>query len=141
MQNQRAKFSIPRDVTYLNCAYMSPLMKSVEKAGIVGIQRKRNPYTIASDDFFQDAEILRKEFAKLINIQEPRRIVIIPSVSYGIANVARNVPLTSGDKIIVASEQFPSNYYPWHRLAQETRATLHVVAAPDTLESRGRKLN
>ena len=107
----------------------------------MGIQRKRNPYTIASDDFFQDAEILRKEFAKLINIQEPRRIVIIPSVSYGIANVARNVPLTSGDKIIVASEQFPSNYYPWHRLAQETRATLHVVAAPDTLESRGRKWN
>ena len=141
MQNQRAKFSIPRDVTYLNCAYMSPLMKSVEKAGIVGIQRKRNPYTIASDDFFQDAEILRKEFAKLINIQEPRRIVIIPSVSYGIANVAKNVPLTGGDKIIVASEQFPSNYYTWHRLAQETRSTLHVVAPPDILESRGRKWN
>lgn len=141
MQNQRAKFSIPRDVTYLNCAYMSPLMKSVEKAGIEGIQRKRNPYTISPDDFFHDAEALREEFAKLINIREPRRIVIIPSVSYGIANVAKNVSLTGGDKIIVASEQFPSNYYPWHRLAQETRSTLHVVAPPDTLESRGRKWN
>ena len=141
MQNQRARFSIPRDVTYLNCAYMSPLMKSVEKAGIEGIQRKRNPYTISPDDFFHDAEALREEFAKLINIREPRRIVIIPSVSYGIANVAKNVSLTGGDKIIVASEQFPSNYYPWHRLAQETRSTLHVVAPPDTLESRGRKWN
>lgn len=141
MQNQRAKFSIPKDVTYLNCAYMSPLMKSVEKAGIEGIQRKRNPYTISPDDFFHDAEALREEFAKLINIREPRRIVIIPSVSYGIANVAKNVLLTDGDKIIVTSEQFPSNYYPWHRLARETRSTLHVVAPPDSLESRGRKWN
>ena len=141
MQNQRAKFSIPRDVTYLNCAYMSPLMKSVERAGIAGIQRKRNPFTISPDDFFHESETLRKEFAKLINIQEPRRIVMVPSVSYGIANVAKNVLLANGDKIIIAAEQFPSNYYPWHRLTQETGSTLHVVAAPDTLESRGRKWN
>ncbi len=141
MQNQRAKFSIPRDVTYLNCAYMSPLMKSVERAGIAGIQRKRNPFTISPDDFFHETETLRKEFAKLINIQEPRRIVMVPSVSYGIANVAKNVLLANGDKIIIAAEQFPSNYYPWHRLTQETGSTLHVVAAPDTLESRGRKWN
>ena len=141
MQNQRAKFSIPRDVTYLNCAYMSPLMKSVERAGIAGIQRKRNPFTISPDDFFHEAETLRKEFAKLINIQEPRRIVMVPSVSYGIANVAKNVLLANGDKIIIAAEQFPSNYYPWQRLTQETGSTLHVVAAPDTLESRGRNWN
>jgi selenocysteine lyase/cysteine desulfurase len=141
MQNQRGKFSIPRGVTYLNCAYMAPLLKSVEKAGIAGIQRKRNPFKILAEDFFADGERLRKEFAKVINISDPKRVAIIPSVSYGLANVSRNVRLTSGDRIVVAGEQFPSNYYPWHVRALETGATLSAVAAPDTIDGRGRKWN
>ena len=120
---------------------MSPLMKSVEKAGVEGMKRKRNPYAISQEDFFTDVEILRAEYAKLINVPEPRRIVIIPSVSYGIANVVRNVQLGKGDKIIVAAEQFPSNYYPWESRAGEVNADLHIVAPPSTPEARGKKWN
>ncbi len=120
---------------------MSPVLKSVEKAGINGILRKRNPYFISSEDFFYDAEILRKEFAALVNTQNAERIVIIPSVSYGLASVARNVPLSPGDKIIVASEQFPSNYYPWQRLTTDSKSSLNVVKPPDTLQLRGKVWN
>jgi selenocysteine lyase/cysteine desulfurase len=141
MQNQRGKFSIPKGVTYLNCAYMAPLLKSVEKAGIAGIRRKRNPFEILPEDFFAGGEMLRQEFARVINVADPKRIAIIPSVSYGLANVSRNVRLTSGDRIVVAGEQFPSNYYPWHARARETGATLTAVAAPDTTADRGRKWN
>ncbi len=141
MQNQRAKFSIPKGVTYLNCAYMSPLLKSVEKAGIVGMQRKRNPFSISSDDFFSDSKKLREEFARLINSKDSNRIVIVPSVSYGLATVVKNVQLKAGDKIIVAAEQFPSNYYPWQRLTQETNSTIITVLPPASLESRGKKWN
>src|SRR3979490_2290718 len=103
MQNQRTKFSIPKGTTYLNCAYMSPLLKSVEKAGKIGMERKRNPFTISADDFFSGSEPLRSEYAKLINVKDSKRIVIIPSVSYGLATVVKNVRLSSGDKIIVAA--------------------------------------
>ncbi|NOT75187.1 MAG: aminotransferase class V-fold PLP-dependent enzyme [Cyclobacteriaceae bacterium] len=141
MQNQRAKFSIPKGNTYLNCAYMSPLLKSVEKAGKMGIERKRNPFAISADDFFSGSEPLRKEYAKLINVKDPKRIVIIPSVSYGLATVAKNTRLQAGDKIIVAAEQFPSNYYPWQRLSMETKAVIQAITPPDQLTSRGKVWN
>ncbi len=121
---------------------MSPLLKSVEKAGKIGIEKKRNPFTLTPNDFFSgSSEPLRDEFAKLINVKNPRRIVIIPSVSYGMATVAKNVRLKSGDKIIVASEQFPSNYYPWQRIAIDTGSKLIAIAPPDELENRGKNWN
>lgn len=120
---------------------MSPLLKSVEKAGKMGIERKRNPFAISADDFFSGSEPLRKEYAKLINVKDPKRIVIIPSVSYGLATVAKNTRLQAGDKIIVAAEQFPSNYYPWQRLSMETKAVIQAITPPDQLTSRGKVWN
>lgn len=120
---------------------MSPLLKSVEKAGIRGLRKKRNPATITSQDFFKESELLRAEFARLINAPNPKRIVIIPSASYGLATVARNLTIGAGEKIIVTAEQFPSNYYPWHRVAQEKKAEVVVVAPPSELSQRGKIWN
>ncbi len=138
---KHAKFTLTPNVTYLNCAYMSPLLKEVEKAGIRGIRTKRRPFAITPEDFFLKSDQLRKEFARTINASEPSRIVIIPSASYGLANVAANLNLTKGKEIIVAGEQFPSNIYPWHSLCEKTGATVKAVAPPDTPEQRGMKWN
>ena len=134
---KRSKFTLPKKVTYLNCAYMSPLLKTAEKVGIQNLRRKRNPSTILAEDFFTDGELLREEFARLINAENPKRIAIVPSVSYGMANVAVNVKIGRGEKIIVAAEQFPSNYYPWQRLCLETGATMNVIEPPKELLQRG----
>lgn len=120
---------------------MSPLMKQVEKAGIKGIQRKSNPLKIQAEDFFIGAEQLRKEFAQLIHVKNPRKIVVIPSASYGIATVARNVKIGKGDSIVINHEQFPSNVYAWMRLAAETGASVRIVAPPETLQNRGKIWN
>ncbi len=120
---------------------MSPLLKSVEKAGIQGMQGKRNPFLISPDDFFQDTERLRAEFAKLINVRNHKRIVVVPSASYGLANVIKNVKIDAGEKVVVAAEQFPSNYYPWQSLCLTKKSTLHVVTPPGTYKSRGKIWN
>lgn len=127
-------------VTYLNCAYMSPLLKAVEKQGIAGILKKRNPTSVSPQDFFTDTEKLRKEFAKLIQA-EASRIVIIPSVSYGMANVMNNLKVSASDNIIVASEQFPSNYYPWQRLQTDTGVQIKIISAPETKTNLGKQWN
>jgi len=57
-------------------------------------------------------------------------IAIVPSASYGIATAARNLPVKKGQSILVLEEQFPSNYYPWKRRAEETGAPLKIVAWP-----------
>ncbi len=136
----RSAFQLPQGNVYLNCAYMAPLLKKVEQAGIEGIRMKRNPAAVSVDDFFSTTTKLRHEFAKLIN-GDASRMVIIPSVSYGMANVVKNLHVTTADNIVVAAEQFPSNYYPWQSLQQETGVKIKVVSPPDTLSNRGKRWN
>jgi selenocysteine lyase/cysteine desulfurase len=138
---KRAKFTLPPSTTYLNCAYMSPLLKVVEKEGINGLRRKRNPVMVSQQDFFTDTETLRSEYAKLINVSDPKRIVVIPSVSYGMATVAKNLNIKKDQHIVVASEQFPSNYYPWQSLCEETGASIKTITPPDDFTDRGKKWN
>ncbi|MCC6833728.1 MAG: aminotransferase class V-fold PLP-dependent enzyme [Cytophagales bacterium] len=140
IKQQRALFSLSSQATYLNCAYMSPLLKSVEKAGIAGMLKKRNPMQVSPKDFFTETEKLRKEYAKLIQA-EPSRIVLIPSVSYGLANVMNNLKVSSHNNIVVASEQFPSNYYPWQRLQADTGVQIKIVSPPETQTDRGKQWN
>jgi hypothetical protein len=56
---QRHLFRIPREVCYLNCAYMSPLMNTVVDAGRAGLEAKQTPgLTLA--DFFVSTESGRR---------------------------------------------------------------------------------
>ena len=137
---QRDAFSLPADVHYLNCAYMSPLPQVVEEAGVKGMLRKRNPALLQPDDFFQESEEVRKLFAGLINAPEPSSIAILPSVSYGIGVAAQNTPVESGQNIVLLHEQFPGNVYGWRRLAWENGAEIRMVRPRDG-KDRGRIWN
>lgn len=140
ISNQKHLFSLDEDVTYLNGAYMSPLLKSVEAAGQHGLIQKRSPNHVSVNDFFTDSEKLRAEFAQLINCRVPNHCAIIASVSYGIATVANNINLSKGDEILMVNEQFPSNFYSWDVLAKKTGATLTIVAPSDEMY-RGKTWN
>ena len=126
---QRHLFDIAEDVAYLNCAYMSPLMKSALEAGTIGVARKAHPWEITPDKFFTGSDEFRATAAQFLDCTADD-IAIVPSASYGIATAARNLPAQKGQSILVLTEQFPSNYYPWQRLADETGAALKVVAWP-----------
>ena len=127
---QRHLFDIPEDVTYLNCAYMSPLMKSVDEAGSMGLARKMHAWEITPDQFFSGAEEFRTTAARIIGAPASC-IAIVPSASYGIATAARNLPLGNGRSVLMLDEQFPSNYYPWQRLAEEQGGSLKIVPWPE----------
>lgn len=57
-------------------------------------------------------------------------MALVPSVSYGMAVAARNVPVKRGQEILLLAEQFPSNVYPWRALAREKEARLVTVPRP-----------
>ena len=124
---QRNRFQLPPRLHYLNCAYMAPLAREVEEAGLRGMARRRDPSKIAAEDFFTETDALRERFARLIGGADPQRVAIVPAVSYGIATAARNVPVGSGQNIVVLGEQFPSNVYAWMRKAKESGAELRFV--------------
>ena len=127
---QRHLFDIPDDVAYLNCAYMSLLMKPALEAGAAGLARKAHPWELTPDKFFTGSDEFRATAAQLIDCSADC-IAIVPSASYGIATAARNVPVKQGQSIVVLAEQFPSNYYPWQRLVEENGASLKVVPWPE----------
>ncbi len=137
---QRHLFDIPDDVAYLNCAYMSPLIKAALEAGVAGLARKAHPWELTSDKFFTGSDEFRATAAQLIDCSADC-IAIVPSASYGIATAARNLPVKKGQSILVLAEQFPSNYYPWQRRAEETGATLKVVAWPENHDWTAAVLN
>jgi selenocysteine lyase/cysteine desulfurase len=141
LTSKRSQFTLPPQVTYLNCAYMSPLMKDAEKAGISALRRKRTPFDIKPIDFFNESDVLREEYAKLVNGSDPQRFAIIPSVSYGMANVAKNVSIKKDQNIVVTTDQFFSNYYPWKSLCDETGASIKSITAPEAFVDRGKKWN
>ena len=128
---QREAFSLPDDVHYLNCAYLGPLPRVTEEAGIAGILQKRAPMAVQSGDFFTESDRVRELFARLVGASEPNRIAIIPSASYGVAVAARNLPVEQGQNIVLLHEQFPGNVYGWRRRAEESGAQIRTVAPPD----------
>lgn len=131
MNCQKHLFNLDTDVTYLNGAYMSPILKSSELAGIQGIQRKRTPSNLKVEDFFESVNRIRERFARLINADQPNRIVVMPSASYGFANVAQNIPKTKMSKILILHDQFPSNYYIWQNVASHRKMNLCIVKRED----------
>jgi selenocysteine lyase/cysteine desulfurase len=137
---QSGKFALPKKITYLNGAYMSPMLKDVEKTGARNLRLKRNPVDITPEDFFTNSELLRSEYAKLINAS-PADIAIIPSVSYGTSTVANNLKIKNTQNFIVVKDEFPSNYYCWESLCKAANAELRIVSPENTLNDRGSKWN
>ena len=131
---QRHLIDIPNDVAYLNCAYMSPLMKSALEAGTAGLARKAHPWELTPDKFFTGSDEFRATAAQLLDCPDDDCaadcIAIVPSASYGIATAARNLPVKKGQSVLVLEEQFPSNYYPWQRRVEEDGAALKFVVWP-----------
>jgi len=139
--NQKNKFKLPESVTYLNCAFMSPFLRSVEKVGHKSVSQKCLPFQITGDDFFKSTVKLKKLFSELVHIDDYENVAIIPAVSYGIATVANNIKLKKDDEILVVSEQFPSNIYSWQKLAKKYNAKITIISADTDFKNRGKSWN
>jgi selenocysteine lyase/cysteine desulfurase len=126
---QRHLFDLPDDVAYLNCAYMSPLLKRAAAVGAEAIARKCRPWTVTAADFFADSERARQLFAALLGAGADD-IAIVPAASYGLAVAAANLPLAEGERILVLAEQFPSNLFTWRELAKQRGGEVLTIARP-----------
>jgi selenocysteine lyase/cysteine desulfurase len=136
MKCRKDEFQLDNNYTYLNCAYKSPFTHTVFQAGKNSLEKNLCPNLITADDYFDDAEKVKKNFAKIIHENESQRIAIIPSVSYGMANVANNIHLQQDENIITITEQFPSNYYIWKKLCEQHNAQFITVPPPNVFEKR-----
>lgn len=129
MESQRHLFDLPPGVTYLNAAYLGPRLWSVGEAGRDALARTARPWEIVPPDFFSDAEVARERFARLVG-GDAEGVSIVPSVSYGIASAARNIPIPTGKNVVVLDGQFPSNVYEWRDAAARAGGAVVTVPRP-----------
>lgn len=115
---QRAQFSLPPDIHYLNCAYIGPLPRRVEDAGVAELRRKACPTSITARDFFEPAEEARRLCAQLVGA-DPERVALVPSVAYAVAGVAAQVAHRPGSNVVLPQAQFPSTVHAWARWREQ----------------------
>ncbi|HLL77122.1 MAG TPA: aminotransferase class V-fold PLP-dependent enzyme [Pyrinomonadaceae bacterium] len=126
LPSQRELFEIPEGVTYLNCANMSPQLRSVSAAGMDAVAVKKSPWELKPADWFSGAEALRALAAQVAGTTADS-IAIVPAASYGIAVAAANVAVERGQSIVLLDEEFPSNYYAWKELSRRRGAEIRLV--------------
>ncbi|MEM8752727.1 MAG: aminotransferase class V-fold PLP-dependent enzyme [Pseudomonadota bacterium] len=126
---QRHLFAIPRDVAYLNCAYMSPLSRDVVAAVDRGVRMKETPWTLTIPDFYDSVDEARALFAGIVNA-DAEGVAMVPSASYGIETAVRNLKLGPGRTVVTLADQFPSHVYPWRRMARDQGGEVAIVTPP-----------
>lgn len=129
--SQRHLFDVPAEVAYFNTAYNSPLLNASRDALLAGAVTKSHPWERKADDFFADAETIRRLAAELFG-GDADGYAVVPAASYAGSTAARAIEpsLEYGDRIVVMDEEFPSNYLPWERTARERRAEIVIVPTP-----------
>lgn len=127
----RHLFDVPDDVAYLNAAYYSPLLNESRRRLLESASAKSHPWERLTTSFFDEAETIRGLASELFGGYADG-YAVTPSVSYGVSTAARAIEprLTRGDRILVVTEEFPSNVLPWRRTAQETGAEVITVPTP-----------
>ncbi len=122
---QKHLFNLDDDEYYLNCAYKSPLLKKGELLAINAIKKERTPSYLKPNNYFEISEEIRKEFSKIIKSKKDE-VAIMPSSSYGFANIFNNIN-SNGNKAIVVENEFPSGYFSVKKWCSKNNIQLEVV--------------
>jgi selenocysteine lyase/cysteine desulfurase len=131
LADQRHLFDIPREVTYFNCAYMSPLLNAAVEAGTAGLASKARPWEISPSAFFGDSEEARRLFSVLVGAQADD-VALVPAASYGLAVAAANLPVSGDQTIVMQAEEFPASVLAWRNVARRTGAGIVTVDRPES---------
>jgi selenocysteine lyase/cysteine desulfurase len=139
----RPNFPVAANLIYLNHAAVAPLPSPVASA-LAGFAVDARDYgSLHYAKWLQTYENCRLSAARLINAHRDE-IAFVKNTSEGISIVANGFRWSPGDRIVAFREEFPSNYYPWLRLAARgVEITWLSVTDPlDRIESacRGARL-
>lgn len=126
-------FPILKNHLFFNHAGVSPLPKpAADELHRFAIESHQHSYIGAT--WFNRIDSTRELFAKTLNASTDE-IAFMGNTSEGLSIIAAGLTWRPNDRIIVPGIEYPSNYYPWHDLAQ--RHNLQLVSIPPVTRPDG----
>jgi selenocysteine lyase/cysteine desulfurase len=112
-----AEFPWADETTYLNHASIGPLPERTRVALDAFNRRRTMPFNLPDRDLFATMTTSRRLISDLLSVT-PEEIALTVNTGYGLAVIARALPLEPGDRVLVSDKEFPANVYPWMRLRE-----------------------
>jgi cysteine desulfurase / selenocysteine lyase len=119
------EFPWTADTIYLNNASIGPLPERTRLVLEEFNRRRTMPFRLPDRDLFGTLTEGRRLVAQLLSVS-PGEVALTVNTGFGLAVVARALPLRAGDVVLVSDREFPANVYPWMRL-RETGVTMELV--------------
>jgi cysteine desulfurase/selenocysteine lyase len=115
--------------TWLNHAGFSPVPDTAVERGRWALQAQADDALAAIPELEREAERVRRRCAALVGVG-PDELTFVRNTSHGLSLVAAGLDWRDGDVVLCATdEEYPSNVYPWARLAPRG-VTLRSVPSP-----------
>ena len=135
MRNYRQEFSDFSPLAYLDCAYQGPFPQATVERIYQAIELKSRPDRLKAPEYFRLPERVRARLARLTGA-EAGEIAITNSAMQGIGIAAAGLELGTGDEVVVASSNFPSNLFTWLHLRRKgvTVKVIHPAGGDVTLD-------
>ena len=117
--------------TYLNSAYITPCPRNVPAAGAAFLQAKSTrPITV--DEMLAKASEVLGQFATLIHAS-PEEVGFLFATTEGENTVANNIPLSSGDNVVVDNLHYEGALVVYRELEKRRGIELRIVEHRDGL--------
>ena len=113
----RNEVAVTRRWAYFDHAAVAPITTRAQQAMAEWTADILEHGEIHEPNWLRRVEDVRRDFGRLLNA-DPLDIAFIKNTSEGIGFVAEGYPWRSGDNMITAADEYPSNVYPWLNLAQ-----------------------
>jgi selenocysteine lyase/cysteine desulfurase len=145
LQDWREEFIDLDNRIYLDCANHGPFPRATVRAVEQALELKKYPERITHEFYFELPAQVRASLAKLISAK-PTEIALTTGATDGANIVARGLAWRPGDEIVLPTNEFPANYYPWKslerrgvRVREVAPADGRFVAADDLLAAVGER--
>jgi cysteine desulfurase/selenocysteine lyase len=112
-----AEFPWAGETTYLNHASIGPLPERTRLVLEEFNRRRTMPFTLPDRDLMGTMTTSRRLISDLLSVT-PEEIALTVNTGFGLAVIARALPLDRGDVVLVSDKEFPANVYPWLRLRE-----------------------
>lgn len=122
----RARIPAASRWTWLNHAGFSPMPRASVERGTWALSAQAEDALAAIPELEREVERVRARCAALVGVGTDE-LTFVRNTSHGLSLVAAGLDWRDGDEVLCATaEEYPSNVYPWERLARRGVATRPV---------------